>query len=106
MSICLCCHKKTKNGDPYHRSCIKRLFYLADGKLCYIIKRFDRDNMGGKIHVEDMAQLMGLPSDSKYEASLEKVGSTILRFSKRPYLDLIDFSPGMKSTSNLPPVLQ
>jgi serine/threonine-protein kinase HipA len=38
-----------------------------------------------------MAQLMGLPSDSKYEASLEKIGSTIFRFSKRPYLDLIDF---------------
>lgn len=67
------------------------LFYLADRKLCYIVKRFDRDDKGQKIHVEDMAQLMELPSDSKYEASLEKVGNTILKFSKRPYLDLINF---------------
>jgi len=67
------------------------LFYLADRKLCYIVKRFDRDDKGQKIHVEDMAQLMELHSDSKYEASLEKVGNTILKFSKRPYLDLINF---------------
>jgi len=67
------------------------LFYLADRKLCYIVRRFDREDKGQKIHVEDMAQLMELPSDSKYEASLEKVGNTILKFSKRPYLDLINF---------------
>lgn len=67
------------------------LFYLADGKFCYIVKRFDRDDKGQKIHVEDMAQLIELPSDSKYEASLEKVGNTIIKFSERPYLDLINF---------------
>lgn len=67
------------------------LFYLADNKICYIIRRFDRDSTGQKIHVEDMAQLLGLPSDSKYGSSLEKVGYVILKYSKRPYLDLIDF---------------
>jgi len=67
------------------------LFYLADKKLCYIVKRFDRDDRGQKIHVEDMAQLLQLSSDSKYEASLEKVGNAIKKFSVRPYLDLIDF---------------
>ena len=67
------------------------LFFMSDKKLCYIVKRFDRDDKGQKIHVEDMAQLMNLPSDSKYEASLEKVGNVILRFSKKPYLDLIYF---------------
>jgi len=67
------------------------LFSLSDGKLCYIIKRFDRDDKGHKKHVEDMAQLLGLPPDSKYEASLEKVGNAIIRFSIRPYLDLINF---------------
>jgi len=67
------------------------LFYMADKKMCYIIRRFDRDSTGQKIHVEDMAQLLGLPSDSKYESSLEKVGNMILKYSKRPYLDLIDF---------------
>lgn len=67
------------------------LFYLADKKLCYIVKRFDRDDKGNKIHVEDMAQLMSLPPDSKYEASLEKVGKIILTYSRRPYLDLAYF---------------
>lgn len=67
------------------------LFCMADKKVCYIIRRFDRDAHGQKIHVEDMAQLLGLPSDSKYESSLEKAGTAILKYSKRPYLDLIDF---------------
>jgi serine/threonine protein kinase HipA of HipAB toxin-antitoxin module len=49
------------------------------------------NNKKAGILVEDMAQLMGLPSDSKYEASLEKVGGKISKFSIRPYLDLIDF---------------
>lgn len=67
------------------------LFYLADKKICYIIRRFDRDTNGGKTHVEDMAQLLGLPSDSKYESSLEKTGTAILKYSRRPYLDLVNF---------------
>ena len=67
------------------------LFYLADKKICYIIRRFDRDVHGQKIHVEDMAQLLDLPSDSKYESSLEKIGTAILKYSRRPYLDLADF---------------
>lgn len=67
------------------------LFYMSDQKICYIIRRFDRDAAGQKIHVEDMAQLLGLSSDSKYESSLEKVGTAILKYSRIPYLDLIDF---------------
>lgn len=67
------------------------LFYMADKKLCYIIKRFDRDKDYQKIHVEDMAQLLELSSNSKYESSLEKVGKAILNFSSKPYLDLILF---------------
>ncbi len=67
------------------------LFYLSDNSLCYIIKRFDRDDKGKKIHVEDMAQILGLSPESKYDSSLEKVGNAIIKFSKRPYLDLIYF---------------
>ena len=67
------------------------LFYMADGKLCYIVKRFDIDSKGKKIHIEDMAQLLDMPPDSKYESTLEQVGIAILKFSNRPYLDLIDF---------------
>lgn len=67
------------------------LFDMSDKKKCYIIKRFDRGSDGEKIHVEDMAQLLEMPPDSKYESSVEKVGKMIIRVSKRPFLDLINF---------------
>ncbi|MBU4314269.1 MAG: HipA domain-containing protein [Actinobacteria bacterium] len=67
------------------------LFYMADGKLCYIIRRFDRTLDGNKIHVEDMAQLLELPSDSKYESSMEKVGKVILKHVNNIYLEAINF---------------
>lgn len=67
------------------------LFYLADRKLCYIVKRFDRDKLAGKIHVEDMSQLSGMPPETKYESSLEKVGKIILKYSRRPYIDIAYF---------------
>jgi serine/threonine-protein kinase HipA len=86
-NLCMCLAEDAAGFDvPPHG-----LFYMADGKICYIIKRFDKDPRGQKIHMEDMAQLLEMPPDSKYESSLEKVGNAILKFSSRPYLDLIDF---------------
>jgi len=67
------------------------LFYLADKKLCYIVKRFDRGENAEKIHVEDMAQLSEMPPDAKYESSLEKVGRLIIKYSRRPYIDIVYF---------------
>ncbi|MHB8280561.1 MAG: type II toxin-antitoxin system HipA family toxin [Candidatus Humimicrobiaceae bacterium] len=67
------------------------LFYMADRKICYIVRRFDRDADGSKLHVEDMAQLLGMSSEAKYESSIEKVGKMIIRVSKKPFLDLINF---------------
>ncbi|MDD5658481.1 MAG: HipA domain-containing protein [Actinomycetota bacterium] len=67
------------------------LFDMPDKKKCYIIKRFDRSFAGEKTHVEDMAQLLEMPPDSKYESSIEKVGRMIRKVSKRPFLDLINF---------------
>ncbi|MCL4385842.1 MAG: HipA domain-containing protein [Cyanobacteria bacterium] len=67
------------------------LFYMSDKKICYIIRRFDRGASGQKVHVEDMAQLLDLPSDAKYESSLERIGAAILKYSRRPYLDLNNF---------------
>ncbi len=67
------------------------LFDMSDKKKCYIIKRFDRNSDGGKVHVEDMAQLLEMPPDSKYESSIEKAGKMIMKVSKRPFLDLINF---------------
>lgn len=86
-NLCMCLAESAAGFEvPPHG-----LFYLADRKICYIIKRFDRNAKGQKIHMEDMAQLLDMPPDSKYESSLEKAGNAILKFSKRPYLDLIDF---------------
>jgi serine/threonine-protein kinase HipA len=67
------------------------LLPMADGAMAYVVKRFDRLPDGSKIHKEDMAQLLSLPTTAKYEASLEKVGKALRRYSSRPFLDLADF---------------
>ena len=67
------------------------LFKMADGKFCYIIKRFDRISDGDKVHKEDMAQLLELPTDAKYSGSLEAVGNVIKTHTANPYLELFDF---------------
>jgi len=67
------------------------LFPMADGRLSYIIKRFDRAPGVRKIHIEDMAQILGLQPDSKYSSSLEKVGRAVLENTQNKYLNAIDF---------------
>ena len=67
------------------------LFKMADGKFCYIIKRFDRIPGGSKVHKEDMAQLLELPTDAKYSGSLEAVGNVIKAHAANSYLELFDF---------------
>lgn len=66
------------------------LIKLADGKLAYISKRFDRIK-NDKLHVEDMAQLTGTLTENKYRGSMEKIGKTILQFSDYSGLDVIKF---------------
>lgn len=65
------------------------LFPMADGKLCYIVKRFDRLEDGRKIHKESMFQI--LAAKEKYEGSLEKAGKAIRRHVRNVGLDSIDF---------------
>jgi serine/threonine-protein kinase HipA len=76
-------------------SCIETpphgLFPMSDGKLCYVTRRFDRIPGGGKLHVEDMAQILGLSPDSKYDSSLEKVGKAIVKDTTNKYLDVLDY---------------
>lgn len=67
------------------------LVEMADGKFCYIIKRFDRISGGSKVHKEDMAQLLLLSTDAKYSGSLEAVGNVIKAHTANPYLELFDF---------------
>lgn len=67
------------------------LFSMADKKLCYVVRRFDRLPDGKKVHEEDMAQLLGKGTNEKYTGSLESVGKAILKFTKNKYLELLKF---------------
>lgn len=67
------------------------LFLMKDGTFCYMTKRFDRMSDGQKIPKEDMAQLLGFTSETKYNGSLEMVGKAIQRHTQNPGLDAVDF---------------
>src|SRR3989338_8676374 len=59
------------------------LIPLKDGKLSYIIKRFDRES-GVKIHQEDFSQVLKL---DKYEGSVEQIGRKLKEISTAPGYD-------------------
>lgn len=65
------------------------LFPMADGRLCYIIKRFDRTEDGTKVQKETMFQILG--AADKYAGSLESVGRAIRAHAENVGLDTIDF---------------
>ncbi len=65
------------------------LFAMSDGKLCYVVKRFDRGEDGRRIAKETMFQILG--STDKYAGSLEKVGKAIRAHAANVGLDGIDF---------------
>ena len=67
------------------------LIRFADGELCYITKRIDRDRKGNKLPMEDMCQLSERLTEYKYKGSYEQIARLILRFSNAPKLDLINF---------------
>jgi len=65
------------------------LFEMADGKLCYIIKRFDRMEDGTKLQKETMYQI--LQSTDKYAGTMESIGKAIRTYTKNVGLDSQDF---------------
>ena len=65
------------------------LFPMGDGNLCYVILRFDRTPTGEKIHKEDMAQILGLPGDSKYNGSIESIGKALWKHASFPGLEVL-----------------
>ena len=67
------------------------LIRFADGELCYITKRIDRDDKGNKLPMEDMCQLSERLTEYKYKGSYEQIAKLILRFSHAPKLDLANF---------------
>jgi len=62
------------------------LLPLEDGRLAYIVKRFDRLDDGTKCLQEDFQQL--LQKKDKYEGSFEQIGNLIKKHSDVPGLDL------------------
>lgn len=67
------------------------LIRMQSGRLAYITKRVDRTKKG-KLHMEDMCQLTDRLTEHKYRGSYEQIAKAIYKYSKRPGLDIVDFS--------------
>jgi serine/threonine-protein kinase HipA len=63
------------------------LLPLMDGRLAYVVKRFDRLEDGSKLLQEDFQQL--LQKDDKYDGSYERIANFIKVHSSVPGLDLV-----------------
>ncbi len=66
------------------------LIRLQSGGLAYITKRIDRVKTG-KLHMEDMCQLTERLTEDKYHGSHEQVAKAILKYSRNPGLDVINY---------------
>lgn len=64
---------------------------MADGELCYLTKRIDRDSKGEKVAMEDACQLSGRMTEDKYRSSYEQVAKTIKHYSEVGKLDLVNY---------------
>lgn len=67
------------------------LIRFADGELCYITRRIDRDKTGNKIAMEDMCQLSNRLTEDKYKGSYERIAKLIKEYSAAPLLDVVNF---------------
>jgi len=83
-NLCMNIAGELRHSVPPHG-----LFSMADGSLCYLIKRFDRLDDGTKLQKESIFQIIG--AEDKYLGSLEQVGKTILKYAANSGLDAIDF---------------
>jgi serine/threonine-protein kinase HipA len=64
---------------------------LRHGPVALVVDRFDRDGAGGRIHIEDCAQIVGAIGERKYTmATTETILNMIKRFSTDPRADLIE----------------
>jgi serine/threonine-protein kinase HipA len=66
------------------------LIRLQSGSLAYITKRIDRVN-AEKLHMEDMCQLTERLTEDKYHGSHEQVAQAILKYSRNPGLDVVNY---------------
>ena len=66
------------------------LIRLKSGELSYLTKRIDREG-NKKLHLEDMCQLTGRLTESKYRGSYEQIGKVLVKYSTTPGLDIVNF---------------
>jgi serine/threonine-protein kinase HipA len=66
------------------------LIRLQNGSLAYITKRIDRQKTE-KLHMEDMCQLTERLTEDKYHGSYELVAKVIVKYSRNPGLDVVNF---------------
>lgn len=66
------------------------LIRMQSGSLAYITKRIDRVKIG-KLHMEDMCQLTERLTEDKYHGSHEQVAKAILKYSRNPGLDVVNY---------------
>ena len=64
---------------------------MADGELCYLTRRMDRDKHGAKVPMEDVCQLSERMTEDKYHSSYEQCAKTIKRYSNVGKLDLVNY---------------
>lgn len=62
---------------------------LGSGELAYITRRIDRTQEGGKIHMQDMFQI--LEAFDKYKGSMERIGKAIGHYSDNTLLDQLAY---------------
>jgi len=73
------------------KTVLHSLIRFADGELCYLTKRIDRDSKGNKLPMEDFCQLTERLTEHKYKGSYEQIAKCILKYSNAPKLDLVNF---------------
>lgn len=66
------------------------LIRLRDGSVAFITRRFDREEDGRRLGMEDFCQLLELPPADKYEGSYERCAEVVARFSDAPGVDLLN----------------
>ncbi|MBK3804234.1 type II toxin-antitoxin system HipA family toxin [Azospirillum brasilense] len=65
--------------------------FLDYGSNALLVERFDRTADRGRVHIEDMAQILGAVGDRKYTmANIETVWNMLRRFSVDPYGDVLE----------------
>ncbi len=65
------------------------LIKLADDSVAYIVKRFDREEDGSKLHQEDFCQLAERAPKEKYQGSAELCVRLLRRYADEPTIEVL-----------------